>query len=118
MQLDALRDSVDELLACDTSTYGDGESIMELQRQAARLDAFRHQALAAFETSGEWANDGARTAGAWLATRCHLPGWQARQQVRRGRALRHLPATEEAWRHGAISAAHVDAIAALESERT
>jgi hypothetical protein len=89
-----------------------------LHRQRARLDAFVTTASAAFDASDTWALDGARNASAWLATRCRLPTAEARRVVRRGRALRHLPACAEAWSAGTITAAHVDVIAALRRPAT
>ncbi|HVB92342.1 MAG TPA: DUF222 domain-containing protein [Acidimicrobiales bacterium] len=113
MGLEALRGAIDGLAEDDPATWADPESLVELQRQLARLDAYVSAASAAFDTSGAWADDGARSAPAWLATRCRLPRAQARRQVRRGRALRHLPATAAAFMQGGINGAHVDAIAAL-----
>ncbi len=89
-----------------------------LQRQLARLDSFVTQATAAFDASGEWAQDGARTASAWLAFRCRLPKSHTRRLIRRGRELRHLPACNQAWSNGGITAAHVDAITALRRDAT
>ncbi len=110
MDLGSLAEAIDHLVGSDPSTCADAESMEILQRQLARLDSFVTTATAAFDASGAWAPDGARTASAWLATRCRLPSTHARRLVRRGRALRHLPACAEAWSDGSIAAAHVDAV--------
>ncbi|MGH9081194.1 MAG: DUF222 domain-containing protein [Acidimicrobiales bacterium] len=96
----------------DPTSFADGESMEILQRELARLDAVATGAAAAFDASGAWAPDGARNAAAWIATRCRLPRGQARRLLRRGRELRRLPASTEAWTEGSINAAHVDAISA------
>jgi hypothetical protein len=46
------------------SGAGHGESIVELHRCLARLEAATTRATAAFDAGGEWASDGARTAAA------------------------------------------------------
>ena len=89
-------------MASGAANYGDGASIEELHRLLSRFEAFVTEATAAFEAGEEWAADGAKTASAWLATRCRLPRGAARRRVRLGRALRHLPECAEAWREGAI----------------
>jgi hypothetical protein len=116
--LDDLAEVIDEVIGREPATCADAESVESLLRQLTRLEAFVTTAVAAFDASGEWAPDGARTAASWLATRCHLPTGQARRLVRRGRELRHLPVCAEAWCDGAISAAHVDTIAALRRPAT
>ncbi len=118
MDLGVLSETIDLLGESDPSTCADAESMEILQRQLARLDAFVTRAAAAFEASAEWAPDGARTAAAWLATRCRLPKDHARRLVRRGRELRHLPVCAEAWSDGAITAAHVDVISGLRRRST
>ena len=118
MELDALTETIDHLVGSDPAGYADTESMEALQRQLARLDAFVTLATAAFDSSGAWAPEGARNAAVWLASRCRLPKSHARRQLRRGRGLRHLPACAQAWSNGDISAAHVDAIAALRRDAT
>jgi hypothetical protein len=118
MGLETLKEAIDGLVGSEPSAYADPESFIELERLAARLDAHLSAAAGAFDASGVWADDGARSAPAWIATRCRLPRAEARRQVRWGRALRHLPLVESAWRSGEISGAHVDALAALRRPRT
>lgn len=118
MELTALTEVIDELFATGSSEPVDGETVEALQRQLARLDAFATSAASRFDASGEWSTDGARTAAAWIATRCRLPKGQARRIVRRGRQLRSLPTFAQAWSDGAISAAHVDAIGSVSRPAT
>jgi len=118
MELDDLDEAVDALIASDASNYCDGASMERLCRVQARLESFVTEATAAFEAGEEWAADGAKTAPAWLATRCRLPQAAARRRVRLGRALRHLPECAEAWREGAIGTDQARAIASARRHRT
>ena len=74
----------------------------ELHRLLARLESFMTEATAAFEAGEQWAAEGAKTAAAWISTRCRVPRAAAKRRVRLGRTLRHLPAVAQAWRDGAI----------------
>jgi hypothetical protein len=118
MGLQALREAIDGLVGDDPASLGDPESLVELLRQRARLEAVVSAAAAAFDASGIWAGDGAKSAPAWIATRCRLPRSVARRLVRRGRVLRHLPEAERAFRAGDINEAHVDALAAARRSGT
>jgi hypothetical protein len=116
--LDVLTAAIDELRGSDPSIWADTESIEELYRQRARLEAVVSAVTAAFDAAGNWVPDGAYNASTWLATRCHLPKSQARQMVRRGRELRHLPVTSQAFADGDITTAQVDVVAALRRPST
>ena len=86
--------------------------------QLSRFESFVTEATAAFEAGEQWAADGAKTASAWIATRCRIPRSAARRRVRLGRALRHLPECAEAWREGAIGIDQARAIASARRHRT
>jgi hypothetical protein len=116
--LDDLKSVVDQVCGTDPQALTDGESVVELHRCLARLEAATTRATAAFDAGGEWAADGARTAAAWVAARCQLPSSSARRRVRLGRALRHLPATEAAWLAGAVGEAQVAALARARTPAT
>lgn len=118
MELDDLAEAIDHLCESDPSAYADTESIELLCRQMARLDAFATRATAAFDTAGNWVPSGAHNATAWLTASCRLPKSQARSLVRRGREIRHLPVTAEAWALGDIGAAQVDIMAGLRGDAT
>ncbi len=117
-ELQDFTDSLEALIAAGAEHHGDGESITALHRALARLDAFVTEATAAFEASEEWAADGAKTAAAWVATRCRVPRATARRNVRLGRALRQLPSCAEAWREGRIGRDQARAIAGARRHRT
>jgi hypothetical protein len=118
MVLDDFAEALEALVASGAADYGDGASIEELHRHLARLEAFLTEATAAFEAGEEWAAEGAKTASAWIATRCRLPRGAARRRVRLGRALRHLPGCAEAWRAGAIGSDQAQAIASARRHRS
>jgi hypothetical protein len=118
MQLDKLEKVLDELEAADPASLADAESIRRLHRCKTRLDATTTGAVAEFDASGDWANDEAQTASAWLASKCRVPRGESRREVRLGRALRHLPLAAAAFSEGDITAAHFDALAKLYKART
>lgn len=90
----------------------------EVQRLAAGLDAAQTRLTAAFDASGDWALDGARTVAAWLAWAHHLPATAAKARVALGRALRDLPAAEATWLTGEIDSHHVRLLARARTEVT
>jgi uncharacterized protein DUF222 len=118
MELDHFGDALDALVASDVSNYGDCASIERLHRLQSRFESFVTEATAAFEVREEWAADGAKTASAWIASRCRIPRGAARRRVRLGRNLRHLPECAEAWREGSIGTDQAQAIAAARRHRT
>jgi hypothetical protein len=117
-KIDALHQAIDDLAHGDAFSMADADSIIELNRLSARLEGVRTAALAEFDAGGEWAPDGAKTATAWLATRCHLPKAEAARSLRRGRLLPHLPVAAAAFREGAIGAAQFDALAKVRTPVT
>ena len=118
MELDEFAESLSALVSSGAENYGDAASIEELYGLLSRLESFVTEATAAFEAGEEWAADGAKTASAWIATRCRVPRGAARRRVRLGRSLRHLPRCADAWRDGAIGADQARAIASARRHRT
>jgi Domain of unknown function (DUF222) len=114
--LTSLREAIDQLAGCDPAALADPHCIVDLQRQLARLECVVSRGVRAFELSGEWAPEGAKSPAAWLATRCRMPKAQARAQLRRGRALGDLPLAASAWAEGEIGGAHLDALAKVRTE--
>jgi hypothetical protein len=111
--IEELATALDDLLAEGADAHRDAASVKELVRQHSRLESVLSTTAAAYDASGDWAADGAKTATAWLARSCRLPKAAARRMVRRGRNLRHLPVVAEAFSDGAINAAHLDALVAV-----
>ena len=118
MGISTLAAAIDELIAGGPEPCSDGESMVELRTQMARLEAYTATATARFDADRGWEGDGAHTAAAWLAWRCNLPRPTARRQVSLARRLRHLPVCEEAWLDGRITSHHVATIAAVRRPAT
>jgi hypothetical protein len=110
-----VRQGLNRLSTCDPVSLSDPASIIELEGLSSGLECVKTKAVGEFDASGEWAADEAKTAVAWLDTRCHLPKTEGRRLVRRARAMRHLPLAAAAFSKGEIGAAQVDALA---KERT
>jgi len=113
-----LTQAIDDLIAEGVEAHCDSPSIKALVCQHSRLESVVSTAVGAYDTSGEWALDGARTAQAWLARSCRLPKAVARRMVRRSRHLHNLPVVAGAFEEGEITAAHVDAVAAVRRDDT
>jgi hypothetical protein len=118
MELENFAEALDALVASGAANHADGASIEELHRLSSRFESFVTEATANFEAGEEWAVDGAKTAPAWIATRCRVPRAAAKRRVRLGRALRHLPDVAGAWREGDIGTDAAQAIASARRHRT
>jgi hypothetical protein len=62
MPLPALSAVIDELIGEGPDTLSDGESMIGLRRELARLEAVVATATARFDTNRTWEADGAQTA--------------------------------------------------------
>ena len=118
MVLDDLAAATDQLYEEGPDAYASGPAVEELLALQARLGAFVARAVACFDARGEWSSSGARSATAWLTAEARLSKREARAQVRRGRALAHLPETAGAWERGGLTGDHVDVLTPLGGGRT
>src|SRR5947208_11400556 len=109
---------LDRLCATDPAQLAEGEMVQLLHRQLDRLAAATTRATAAFDAGRAWEDEGARSAPAWVAVRCHQPLATARRRVQLGRALRHMPAVEAAWLAGEVGEAHVGLLASARTPAT
>ena len=103
-------------LSVDPDALDDDElaaALMALHHSDAVRAAAKARLTAAFEARQVWANDGSRTAAAWLARHCGLPYGVARAEVRFARRLREMPATAEALAAGEVTAHHARRLAWL-----
>ena len=114
----SLVDAIDLLVKADVAAWPTPSRSNVLERELSRFEAIVTKAVAAFDASGDWANDGAKGAAPWVAIACRLPRAAARRQVPRGRMLRHLPEVTEAWERGHLSSAHLDLVASVRREGT
>src|SRR5689334_13449908 len=110
MGIEGLRAEIDKLEAMGQHALGDEETVLALQKEKARLDALTAGAAAAYDASGEWRIHRSRSAADWLAYKSNEPIPTCQRMVRLGRALRHMPVAEAAWRAGEITSAHVNAL--------
>jgi hypothetical protein len=108
----------DWLAENNSSLFSDGGSIKTLECQLSRFECATARAVADFDQSGDWGTDGAKTATAWIDTTCHLPKYEARAQLRRGKALPELPLAAAAFAAGDIGAAQIDVLVKVKSPVT
>ena len=94
------------------------DAVLAMQRLRGRLDAPRPGCCRAGMRSGAGSASGAKTGAAWLAWKQRVPIQVARQRLRHARALRTLPAIEEAWAAGDIDRAHVTTLLGARTART
>jgi hypothetical protein len=116
--IDELVNAISTLSDVEIASLADSDTIVELHRQLARLEAITTRATARWDADQRWADDGARSPSSWIAHRCHIPSSIARRRVRLGRELRHLPRLEEAWSSGDLSEPHVAAMVARRTPAT
>jgi hypothetical protein len=112
--LKGLADAMDRVCEADPTQLADRDGIVELYRQRARLDAVIANVTAAFDAQQGYADDGAKTTAAWVATVTRAPMKQAKREVRVGRALRQMPLVEAAFVSGAIGLDHVVLLASAQ----
>ncbi|HTW99566.1 MAG TPA: DUF222 domain-containing protein, partial [Acidimicrobiales bacterium] len=86
--------------------------------QFDRFEARCARAAAELESEGSWLEDGARSAGAWIARRCHTAKSRAFRLLRLGRALAKYRGLGAAWLDGEVGSTQVGLVAGLESSRT
>jgi Domain of unknown function (DUF222) len=98
--LEQVTAALDTLVEAPPAALADGEAVVALSRQLARLEAVVARATAAFEGSRRWEADGAKSASAWVAASCSVPTEAARLRVRLGRTVRELPEAGRAWLAG------------------
>ena len=106
--LGSLKAALDALCAEDPTRVCDRESIKDVYRQLARLEAVATKATAAFDASHAWDEDRARSAAGWLAATTHVPKALAQRRVRLGRDLRVMDVIEQAWLAGDIAEPQVN----------
>jgi hypothetical protein len=102
----------------DRSKVPDADTMVALYEVHARVTEAVNAAAAVFEERGSWADDGARTASAWMCTQTRLPRRDVTRALRVGRARRHLPVAVAAWEGGEITEAHVDVLASARTPAT
>jgi len=107
MSLGTLIAAIDELVAEGPAAFCDRDVIVELKRQVARLEAVDALATDAFDMSGAWGGDLARSSIYWLAAKTNQAKPTLNRQLTFGRAMRRLPAAAEAWLSGNLTGDHM-----------
>jgi hypothetical protein len=108
--IDALRALVDEMAGREPTEWADSDTVVALQRELSRLEAAVARVTTAWDSSGVWADDGARSGAVWLEHRTKLSKKAAARQIRLGRLARELAAVDDAWVSGRIGAGQVDVL--------
>ncbi len=118
MVLDDLQVSLDEAKALGPAAFADAESLAVLEKQLAQFECLVTTSVACFDAAGNFEADEAVTTKAWLKSECRLSNKQAALQVKRGRHLRRLPQTTEAFAAGQLNGDQVDVLIAADKDRT
>jgi len=88
-----------------------GEALIQVREVVDRTESLFAGGLRRFDTSGEYAADGAIGIVPWLRWKCRLSAGAAAERVGIARQLDHLPKTEEAFARGELSYQHVAVMA-------
>ncbi len=94
------------------------DAVLTVQRLRGGLEVAEARVLSRWDAQRCWQPSGAKTSAAWLAWKQRVPVQVARQRLRHARALRTLPAVEEAWATGDIDRAHVTTLLSARTART
>src|SRR5437867_249372 len=87
------------------------EALIQVREVVDRTESLFAGGLRRFDTSGEYAADGAIGIVPWLRWKCRLSAGAAAERVGIARQLDHLPKTEEAFARGELSYQHVAVMA-------
>jgi hypothetical protein len=113
--VERLRAAIDELVAEDVAGAPQGDDLVALWRELARLEARR---LAELDGTSEWSIDGARSAAGWLAKHTRCASGETHQRVKVARQIAAMPIARAAWERGAIGSSHVAAVTKVRSAAT
>ena len=113
-ELSDLASTLDALGATDLAGLSDAEladRVRGLEHAQRRLGAAMASTLAVFEARQVQVGDGQRSVASWIAKECNTDRNQSARDLRRARALRHMPLVAAAFTSGELTAAHVDLLA-------
>src|SRR5262245_60585915 len=109
--VEQLDEAIDALLTLDPDTLTDPEldtTLIELQRQRARLGVVAARLVERWDRRQIWADDQSRSAATRLARDTNTSVGSAKVELRRARHLSSMPATEAAVVAGELSLDHVE----------
>src|SRR3546814_3131103 len=69
-------------------------------------------AVAALDSSGEWAADGSVSMASWMRVRLRMSHGDASQLLKMSRLARSLPLTAAAWEQGRLSSGQIRVVVA------
>src|SRR3546814_18612095 len=98
---EGLRDALENL-----EVPAQPDAVAELHRLRGILDAKTAAALAALDSSGEWAADGSVSMASWMRVRLRMSHGDASQLLKTSRLSRPPPLTAPACDPGRPSSAH------------
>src|SRR4051794_34277453 len=107
--------AIDRLLAIDASELDQDalrRYVVEMHRLQARMEAVSTKSVGAFDRHGD--PEGAVGAAAWVSWKCRTKRSQAKAELSRARALRHMPEVDGAYGAGSITGEHVRLLAAAQ----
>lgn len=113
-ELSDLATVLDGLCSTDLAGLSDAEladRVRGLEHAQRRLGAAVASTLAVFEARQVQVSDGQRSVASWMAKECNTDRNQSARELRRARALRHMPLVAAAFSSGELTAAHVDLLA-------
>jgi hypothetical protein len=84
-----------------------GDALVDLMGAGSKLDAVSAAVAGRVEASRVWAEDGSRSASAWLGRAAGRDRSEMKGLFSRARALRDMPVTQAAHEAGDVSARHV-----------
>jgi hypothetical protein len=105
-----LTEVIDELVATEAGALAEGDTVLDLICQLSRLEAVAAGAVTAFDASGAYGLDGAKTAVAWITTKSQLPRPAVKRLARRGKGAHCLGRFGAAWAEGSLSGDYLDVV--------
>jgi len=111
--LGAINEAIREAAAIDPESLTDDELeelVAELQHTKSAFAALTARVTGVWEWRRVWARDGSRSAAAHLAHRANVSRTTASCDITRGRRLRHMPLTDDAFTAGEIEVDRVDVL--------
>lgn len=118
--VDLLRRANEALSAVDADALSDdelGEALVDIEREEARLTAGKARLMSAFDARRAYADDGSKTAAAWLSRHTNCSPKRARALLRLARRLRHMPTTRAALAAGLITEQHAQVLAKVAASK-
>ncbi len=115
LALDQLEGALDVLVGIDPTELDPsvlGGFVLKVIEQSRRMGAAQSVLADRFASSGVWADEGAKTAHAWVTAKTNESLHRARAALITGTGMRAHPEMAAAYAEGKVTARHVDILAA------